>query len=103
MIVEGRVKVNGRVVTKLGTKVSRVDEVEVDNVPIEKEAHVYYLLYKPRGVISSVKDDKDRKDIIDLMKEVKERIFPVGRLDYNTSGALIVTNDGEFANLLMHP
>lgn len=102
-IQEGRVKVNGKTVTKLGTKVSKRDEIEVDNIPIEKERLVYYLLYKPRGVISSVKDDKDRTDIIDLMKSVEERIFPVGRLDYHTSGALVVTNDGEFANLLMHP
>lgn len=103
LIRQGRVKVNGKTVTTLGTKVSRRDEIEVDHIPIEKEKFVYYLLYKPRGVISSVKDDKDRTDITDLMKDVNKRIFPVGRLDYNTSGALIVTNDGEFAHLLMHP
>lgn len=103
MIEEGRVKVNGKVVTKLGTTVSKRDEIEVDNIPIEKEKFVYYLLYKPRGVISSVKDDKDRTDIVDLIQDVNKRIFPVGRLDYNSSGALVVTNDGEFANLLMHP
>lgn len=103
MIRDGRVKVNGKIVTKLGTRVSKRDEVEVDHIPIEKESLVYYLLYKPRGVISSVSDEKNRTDIVDLMADVNERIFPVGRLDYHTSGALVVTNDGEFANLLMHP
>lgn len=103
LIDEGRVKVNGKVVTKLGTRVSKRDEVAVDDVPIEKERFVYYLLYKPREVISSVKDDKNRTDIIDLMSDVNKRIFPVGRLDYHSSGALVVTNDGKFANLLMHP
>lgn len=103
LIQAGRVKVNGKIVTTLGTRVSGRDEIEVDNVPIEKEKLVYYLLYKPRGVISSVKDDKDRKVVTDLMPEVGKRVFPVGRLDYNTSGLLVMTNDGEFANLLMHP
>lgn len=103
LIEAGRVKVNGEVVTKLGTRVSDHDEVRVDNKLIKKEDYVYFLLNKPRGVISSVKDDRNRTDITDLMKHVNERIFPVGRLDYDSSGALVVTNDGKFANLLMHP
>lgn len=103
LIIDGKVRVNGQVVTELGTKVSRDDEIEVNGVPLEKEPHVYYMLYKPRGVISSLKDDKNRKVVIDLMEEVTERVFPIGRLDYDTSGILLLTNDGEFANLLMHP
>lgn len=103
LILEGKVKVNYKVVTELGTKVSKKDIIEVNGIPIEKEKLVYYMLYKPREVISSVADDKEREVVIDLLPEVTERIFPVGRLDYQTSGLLILTNDGEFANLLMHP
>ncbi|SDJ66605.1 pseudouridine synthase [Sediminibacillus albus] len=103
LIEEGQVKVNGKVVTTLGTKVSSDDKVEVNGVPLEKEEPVYYLLYKPRGVISSVKDDKNRKVVTDFLPEIEQRVFPVGRLDYDTSGLLLLTNDGDFANLLMHP
>lgn len=103
LITDGKVKVNGETVTELGTKVSSKDDVEVNGVPIDKEEPVYYLLYKPRGVISSVKDDKGRKVVTDFLPEVKERIFPIGRLDYDTSGVLLLTNDGDFANQLMHP
>jgi len=103
LIKEGRVKVNGKVVTELGLKVSSSDRVEVNEIQIEKEEPVYFLLYKPRGVISSVNDEKGRKVVTDYFQHFKERIFPVGRLDYDTSGLLVLTNDGEFANLLMHP
>ncbi|MFD2762269.1 pseudouridine synthase [Lentibacillus juripiscarius] len=103
LIVDGKVKVNKKVVMELGTKVSPRDEIEVDGVRLEKEEPVYYLLYKPRGVISSLKDDKGRKVVTDYLGEVKERIYPIGRLDYDTSGILLLTNDGEFANQLMHP
>ncbi|WP_132743324.1 pseudouridine synthase [Scopulibacillus darangshiensis] len=103
MILDKRVKVNGQTVTELGTKVSAKDKVEVDGVPLDREEPVYFLLYKPTGVISSVKDDKDRKVVTDFLSEVKQRVFPVGRLDYDTSGAIILTNDGELANKLMHP
>ncbi len=102
-ILQGRVKVNGQVVRKLGTKVKEKDVVEVDDVPIEKEEPVYYLFYKPRGVISAVADDRGREVVTDYFEEVEARIFPVGRLDYDTSGILLVTNDGEFAHLMMHP
>ncbi|NRD80618.1 rRNA pseudouridine synthase [Bacillus sp. BRMEA1] len=102
-IKEGKVKVNGKVVTELGLKVSASDKVEVNEIPIEKEESVYFLLYKPRGVISSVHDEKGRKVVVDFFPGIKERIYPIGRLDYDTSGLLILTNDGEFANLLMHP
>src|SRR3954454_13649025 len=103
LIKEGRVKVNGKVVTELGLKVSSSDKVEVNEIQIEKEEPVYFLLYKPRGVISSVNDEKGRKVVTDYFSEIKQRIYPVGRLDYDTSGVLLLTNDGEFANLLMHP
>lgn len=103
LILDGKVKVNGEIVTELGVKVSPSDRVEVDGIPVEKEEPVYFLLYKPTGVISSVNDDKGRKSVTDFLPEVKQRIYPIGRLDYDTSGLLLLTNDGEFANLLMHP
>ncbi|MFD1671592.1 pseudouridine synthase [Agrilactobacillus yilanensis] len=103
LITEGHVKVNGQVVTKLGTKVDSGDEVSVDGLPIEKERLAYYLFYKPRGVISAAADDKGRKIVTDYFKDIPQRLYPVGRLDYDTSGLLIMTNDGDFANLLMHP
>ncbi|MEA1852938.1 pseudouridine synthase [Cytobacillus sp. OWB-43] len=103
LIVDGRVKVNGKIVKELGVKVTPSDKVEVDGIPVEGEEPVYFLLYKPRGVLSSVADDKGRKVVTDYFEHVKQRIYPVGRLDYDTSGLLLLTNDGEFANLLMHP
>ena len=103
LILDGQVRVNGKIVNELGFKVSSADQVEVNGIPVEREEPVYYLFYKPRGVISSVKDDKDRKVVTDFLPEIKQRVYPVGRLDYDTSGLLLLTNDGEFANLLMHP
>lgn len=103
LIQEGKVKVNGKIVKELGTKVTSQDKVEVNNIPLEKEEPVYFLLYKPTGVISTVTDDKGRKVVTDFFEHVPERIFPIGRLDYDTSGLLLMTNDGEFANMLMHP
>lgn len=103
LIVEGKVKVNGVVVTELGTRVSSSDKVEVEGIQIVKEEHVYYLLYKPRGVISTANDEKGRKTVIDFFPEIEKRIYPVGRLDYDTSGVIILTNDGEFSYLMTHP
>ncbi|WP_017755630.1 pseudouridine synthase [Calidifontibacillus oryziterrae] len=103
LILEGKIKVNGIVVKELGTKVSGNDKIEVDGIPITREEPVYYLLYKPREVISAVSDDKGRKVVTDLFPMEERRIFPIGRLDYHTSGLLLLTNDGELANLLMHP
>ncbi|SDN38435.1 pseudouridine synthase [Alkalicoccus daliensis] len=103
LIEEGKVTVNGNVVKELGAKADIYnDEIVVEGVPIEKEEPVYYLLYKPAGVISSVKDESDRKVVTDFLPADK-RIYPVGRLDYDTAGVLIMTNDGDFANKLMHP
>ena len=104
LIVEGKVKVNGKVVRELGTKVSNSDTIEVEGVKLEKEDKVYFLLYKPKGYISAVTDDKGRKTVVDIFKKrVPERIFPVGRLDYDTTGLLLLTNDGEFSYQLTHP
>lgn len=103
LIVDGKVAVNKEIVTKLGTKVTKKDLVEVNGVPLEKEEPVYYLLYKPREVISSVSDDKNRKIVTDYIHDLEKRVFPIGRLDYHTSGLLLLTNDGDFAHLLMHP
>ncbi|MGM7721332.1 23S rRNA pseudouridine(2605) synthase RluB [Metabacillus sp. Hm71] len=103
LILEGKVKVNGKIVKELGTKVGDHDQVEVEGIPLEREEPVYLLLYKPTGVISAVKDDKGRKVVTDFFPYIKQRIYPVGRLDYDTSGLLLLTNDGEFANSLMHP
>ncbi|MCH1624797.1 23S rRNA pseudouridine(2605) synthase RluB [Fredinandcohnia quinoae] len=103
LILNGHVKVNGKVVKELGTKVGSNERIEVSGIPLEREEPVYFLLYKPRGVISSVSDDKGRKVVTDFFPENKKRIYPVGRLDYDTSGLILLTNDGDFANVLMHP
>ena len=102
MIKQGKVKVNGKVVTELGTKVNSSDEIIVGNKILEKETKEYYLLNKPRGVITSTSDDKGRKVVTEYIN-TSARIFPVGRLDYDTTGVLLLTNDGEFANILTHP
>ena len=102
LIVSGKVKVNGEVVTKLGTKVSKNDTVTINGTKLEQQGKEYYLFYKPRGVICSTSDDKGRKTVIDYFNN-NTRLYPVGRLDYDASGILIITNDGDFANLIMHP
>ena len=102
LIEAGKVKVNGKTIYELGTKVDSNDTIMINNKSLKKEDKVYYLLNKPRQVITSVSDDKGRKTVVDLI-DTKERIYPVGRLDYDTTGALILTNDGELANMLMHP
>ncbi len=105
LILEGKVKVNGIIVTELGYKVSDKDEIEVDGVPLNKEEKVYYLINKPRGCICAVSDDKNRPVVVDFLRKqgIKERVYPVGRLDYDTAGVLLLTNDGELTNLLTHP
>jgi 23S rRNA pseudouridine2605 synthase len=103
LIKEGRVKVNGKVVTEMGLNVSTDDNIEVNSVPISKEQKLYFLLNKPRGVISSADDPKGRKTVVDFFSHIEQRIYPVGRLDYDTTGALLLTNDGELTNQLTHP
>ncbi len=102
LITSGRVKVNGEVVRELGTKVSKKDDIKVDDKPITVEEKVYFVLYKPTGYITTLNDEHDRRTIMDLFDETdkKNRIFPIGRLDYDTSGVLLVTNDGELSNKL---
>lgn len=102
LIKNGDVIVNGEVVTKLGTKVTYSDDILVCGKKIEKEEKEYYLFNKPRGVICSTSDDKGRKVVVDYFNSNK-RLYPVGRLDYDTTGALIVTNDGNLSNIIMHP
>ena len=102
-MLDGKVKVNGVVVTELGTRVSSTDQIEVEGIQIVKEENVYFLLYKPKGVISTANDDKGRKTVVDFFPHIEERIYPVGRLDYDTSGAIILTNDGDFSYLMTHP
>ena len=102
LIKEGRVKVNGKTVTELGYKVESKDEIHIDEVLLEKENKVYFLLNKPREVVCTTEDDKHRKIITSLI-DTDLRVFPVGRLDYDTTGLIILTNDGEFANLMTSP
>lgn len=104
IIQEGRVYVNGEPVTELGTKVNpQSDAITVDGRPILSEKKVYLIFHKPKGVITSVKDPGGRKTVMDFLKDVPERVYPVGRLDYETEGLLLLTNDGEFANKMTHP
>lgn len=102
LILDGRVKVNGTVIRELGTSALTSDQIEVDGTPIKFETNVYYLMNKPSGVLSTTSDDKNRRTVVDLIPE-KNRIYPIGRLDYDTTGVLLLTNDGEFANALIHP
>jgi 23S rRNA pseudouridine2605 synthase len=104
IITAGRVQVNGETVTALGVKVDPdKDEIVVDGRAISLEKKVYLLLNKPKGVITSTFDPAGRKVVSDFLPGIKERVYPVGRLDYDTEGLLLLTNDGEFANLLTHP
>ncbi len=102
LILKGVVYVNGLKVKELGTKVESDDLIEVEGHLLSVAKKEYYLLYKPSGVITSTSDEKNRKTVVDMIN-TDARIYPVGRLDYDTTGALILTNDGEFANILMHP
>lgn len=102
LILEKRVKVNNEVVSELGAKVSSDDIITIDGVELSKEAKVYYLINKPGDVLSSVSDDRGRKVVVDLIND-KRRIYPVGRLDLDTTGLLMLTNDGNFTNAMIHP
>lgn len=105
LIKNGQVKVNGAVLTHPGYDVQPGDQVQVGREVLshKEQDKVYYMLNKPVGYITSVRDDKGRLTVMDLMSEVEERIYPVGRLDYQTSGLLFMTNDGDFAYALTHP
>jgi 23S rRNA pseudouridine2605 synthase len=104
MITAGRVRVDGRVVTELGNKVDpHTSRIEVDGQRIVRQAHVYVVLHKPRGVVSTLSDPQGRPTVRELLAQVPARVYPVGRLDFNTSGVLLATNDGDFAEGLLHP
>lgn len=103
LILQGRVTVNNKTITKLAFTIdTENDEVTVDGERIKPAEHVYYLLNKPKGVVTTTDDEKNRMTVTDLIKS-KQKIFPIGRLDFNTTGVLILTNDGEFAQKLIHP
>lgn len=105
LIKEGKVKVNGVVITEMGYKLSKGDVVSVNDIEISKEDLKYYVMNKPRYLICSSNDEKDRETVISILPESlkKYRLFPVGRLDYDTKGVLLLTNDGEFMNTLVGP
>ncbi|WP_249028715.1 pseudouridine synthase [Tannockella kyphosi] len=103
LIVAGRVEVNGEVVKELGTKVKSGDIITVDGKAIVGENKVYYVFYKPKSCVCTLDDEFDRTKVVDYFTDVKERIYPVGRLDYDTTGVLLMSNDGDFANMIMHP
>lgn len=103
LIKQGKVLLNGEKVTQLGTKASFGDEILVEGNLLEHQEKKYYLFYKPRGVVCTTKDDKGRKTVLDFFDDEEARIYPVGRLDYDTTGLLLLTNDGDFANQMMHP
>lgn len=103
-ITDGRVRVNGKIVTELGVKVDdHLDKVEVDGRRLVRDSPVYYVLNKPREVVSTLHDPEGRSSLADIIEKLPERVFPVGRLDYHTSGALLLTNDGEFSEALLRP
>lgn len=104
LITAGRVRVNGRVVTELGAKADpRRDRVEIDGKRVVAEQRVYVVLHKPRGVVSTMSDPEGRPTVRELLGEVEGRVYPVGRLDFATSGILLATNDGDFAEAMLHP
>ncbi|MGN0727106.1 MAG: pseudouridine synthase [Anaerovoracaceae bacterium] len=104
LIMSGNVKVNGAVMKEPGYDVAEGDKVEVNGRLLENRTKLeYVLINKPTGMVTTVSDDKDRLTVMDVVKDIDARLFPVGRLDYNTSGALLMTNDGEMAYKLTHP
>jgi len=104
IILDGRVQVNGKTVSELGTRADpRRDEITVDLIPIHREAPVYILMNKPKGYVTTVKDDQGRPTVMALLKGVPGRLYPVGRLDFNSEGLLLMTNDGALAQVLMGP
>ena len=104
-LAEGRITVNGAVITRPGTRVDPAhDHIKVDGRRVREAGHrVYYLLNKPDGYVTTVRDPQGRPVVMDLMRGVRERVFPVGRLDYHTTGLILLTNDGEMADRLLRP
>ena len=102
LIIEGKVSVNGKIIQELGYKVNDKDKIEIEDIALNTNEKKYFILNKPEKCVSTVSDDKGRKTVIDFIK-TKSKVYPIGRLDYDTTGILLLTNDGDFANLLMHP
>ena len=102
LIKAGKVYVNGIKITEMGYKVNGNDLIDINGKPLKKEDKEYYLLNKPRGDVTTTSDDKNRKTVTDIIETTK-RIYPIGRLDYDTTGVLLLTNDGELTNILNHP
>jgi 23S rRNA pseudouridine2605 synthase len=104
LIQQGRVRVNGQVVAEMGFKVTGEEIIEVDDKRAKlEEKKVYVLLNKPAGYVTTAKDQFGRRTVLDLLADIRERIYPVGRLDYDTSGLILLTNDGDFTYRLTHP
>ena len=104
LISQGKVKVNNKVTRELGLDIKPTDVVMFDNRVVRPTARrVYYKLHKPKGYVTTASDEKGRKTVVELMRKVQERVYPIGRLDYDTEGLLILTNDGDITNILTHP
>lgn len=104
LIADGEITVNGKVETNMGTRVTREDVIKYKGAVLKREKFVYILINKPKDYITTMSDDKDRKTVLDLIEGAcKERVYPVGRLDRNTTGLLLMTNDGELTKRLTHP
>ena len=104
LILQGKVKVNNKVVRELGIDIKPTDVVLFENRAVRPNIRrVYYKLHKPKGYVTTASDEKGRKTVVELMRKVQERVYPIGRLDYDTEGLLILTNDGDITNILTHP
>ncbi len=104
LIGQGKVKVNGKVTRELGVDIKPTDVVMFENRVVRPNVRrVYYKLHKPKGYVTTASDEKGRKTVVELMRKVQERVYPIGRLDYDTEGLLILTNDGDITNILTHP
>ncbi|MBO5910363.1 MAG: rRNA pseudouridine synthase [Clostridia bacterium] len=104
LISQGKVKVNGKITRELGLDIKPTDVVMFENRVVRSNTRrVYYKLHKPKGYVTTASDEKGRKTVIELMRKVQERVYPIGRLDYDTEGLLILTNDGDITNILTHP
>jgi 23S rRNA pseudouridine2605 synthase len=104
LISAGKVRVNGEVVSELGARADADrDRIEVEGRVIGREEHVYFMVHKPRGMVTTLSDPEGRPALAELLREIEQRVYPVGRLDFHTSGALLLTNDGDLAQALLHP
>lgn len=104
LITQGQVSVNGKVVSELGARAdAEHDRIEVDGRAIGREEHVYFVVHKPRGMVTTLHDPEGRPSLSELLNEIEQRVYPIGRLDFHTSGALLLTNDGDLAQALLHP